>query len=208
MPDRPPQISQTRCGFSHRLRALRTRLGYSQTEMSYALGIQPARYNKYEIGRSQAPYEILMRLAKLAKIDVHYLITGEHFRTPATGQMLPEKFIELIDWLPTPAAVFDRTKKLVAHNRLYVETLFRDCPSLIRPGTSLEFLARAWANARGLGPDEAEEFVQARLIFDSAHDSAIQLMAGGTRLHIAKTHYQDYKLVLITVITERRKQSC
>jgi len=171
--------------------------------MSYALGIQPARYNKYEIGRSQAPYEILMRLAKLAKIDVHYLITGEHFRTPATGQMLPEKFNELIDWLPTPAAVFDRTKKLVAHNRLYVETLFRDCPSLIRPGTSLEFLARAWANARGLGPDEAEEFVRSRLSFDSTHNSAIQLMAGGTLLHLAEKRHGDYKLVLVTEVTAR-----
>ena len=90
---------------------------------------------------------------------------------------------------------------MVAHNRLYLEAFFRDCPSIIRPGTSLEFIARTWANVRGLSPDEADEFVRARLTFDSAHDSAIQLVAGGTRLHLAETRYQDYKLVLVTEIT-------
>jgi hypothetical protein len=169
--------------------------------MSYALGIQSARYNKYEISRSQAPYEILIRLAKLANADLHYLITGENIRKPYSKKAFPHQINELIDWLPTPAAVYDRTKNLVAHNQLYLDAFFRDCPSIVRPGTPLEFIARAWANRRGLGPEEAEEYVQARLEFHTARRSSVQLTAGGTCLHLAETQHEDYRVVLFTEVT-------
>ena len=117
------------------------------------------------------------------------------------NKSLNRQINELIDWLPTPAAVYDRTKKLVAHNQLYLDAFFRDCPSIVRPGTPLEFMARAWANRRGLGPEEAEEFVQARLEFHTARRSSVQLTAGGTCLHLAETQHEDYRVVLFTEVT-------
>ena len=47
--------AQVRREFGRRLRAARLALGYTQEQMAYTLGIQPARYGKYEIGRSEGP---------------------------------------------------------------------------------------------------------------------------------------------------------
>ena len=202
MPSKSTQASRDVQGFGQRLRELRLSLGYTQAELAYALGINPARYHKYEIGRSEAPYTVLVRLAKLVDVDLHELITGEPCQKHNTERTVPAQLTEVIDRLPVPAVVYDQAARLIAHNRLYLETLFRECPSIIRPGTSHEFVLRAWANSRGLDAEEADKFVQARLQFDPAQTPSHQLRAGNTRLQIAETRQKDYKLVLVTDITE------
>lgn len=196
------QASPRLRGFGQRLRELRLSLGYTQAELAYALGINAARYHKYEIGRSEAPYGVLVRLAKLVDIDLHELITGQPCRKYSTERTFPAQLTEVIDRLPVPAVVYDQTTRLIAHNRLYLEALFRGCPSIIRPGMSHEFVLRAWANSRGLDAHEADQFVQARLQFDPAQTPSHQLRAGNTRLQIAETRQRDYKLILVTDITE------
>jgi DNA-binding XRE family transcriptional regulator len=58
-------MSQIKEAFGRRLKKQRIRLGYTQQEMAYAVGIQWSRYHKYELGRNEPPFDILVKLAKL-----------------------------------------------------------------------------------------------------------------------------------------------
>ena len=172
--------------FGERLKSLRASVGYTQSEMAHALGIRAARYAKYEIGRSEAPYEILVRLSKLFDVDLNHLIVGEPISKPShENRVFPKHFKKFIEILPTAAVIYDAQRRLVSHNQLYLQTFFKECPSLVRLGTPQEFILRAWANASGLDSHETEEFVQSRLTFNGEQSRVIQMDVGNDRLHIA-----------------------
>lgn len=58
------------------LRAIRTKKGFTQVEVAKALGISKQAYGKYELGKSQASYETLLKLAEFLDSSVEEIIQG------------------------------------------------------------------------------------------------------------------------------------
>lgn len=199
-----PAKNDIRRNFGRRLKDLRASLGYSQEEMAYALGIQAPRYSKYEIGRSEAPYEILLRIANLTGVDLDHLIAGRSGREGRRPESPEDHLRELLKVVPAAAVLFDSYGKLRGCNKTYLEAFFPDCPSLAKPGTPLEVLARAWGNANGIDPEEVESFVQKRLDRDMFRNSPVELRVGPKTLQFAETIEADIRLVLITEVTSLR----
>lgn len=195
-----------RSGFASRLRATRSSLGYTQEQMAYALGIQPARYSKYEIGRSEAPYGILLRIARLADVELDYLIGGELALRGRPPEPSAERLRELLDMLPTPAMVLDDHNRLLTHNYRYRD-LHPDRPALLRRGTPQEVLARAWAYAQGCNEMEVEAFVRARLNPDLYRGSPVALRTGSKRLQFTEAITGRQRLVIITDLTELKPRA-
>ncbi len=200
-----PAKNDIRQNFGRRLKDLRASLGFSQEEMAYALGIQAPRYSKYEIGRSEAPYEILLRIVGLTGVDLDFLIAGDSGRRARQPESTRDQFSKVLPVVPTAAIIFDRYTKLVDCNQLYRNLFFPDCPGIAKPGTALNVLARAWGNANGLGQDELEDFVQKRLDQEMFRDSPVELRVGPKRLQFAETIEADFRLVLITDVTDLRR---
>jgi transcriptional regulator with XRE-family HTH domain len=167
--------AQLRRQISERLKAARHALGYTQNELALALGIGPARYSKYEIGRSEAPYDVLIKFANL------------------TGMSLA-----CLQSIPLAAVVFDHANRLVGHNRPYRETFFSRCPHVLRPGTPFPHLIRTWAYSEGHDLAETEDFVRQRVNYDPGHNKPVTFNIGATQLRIAESRHDNYRLVLIT----------
>jgi transcriptional regulator with XRE-family HTH domain len=197
-PDQPG-TDGGRGGFGRRLRAARLGLGYTQEQMAHALGIRPARYSKYEIGRSEAPFGILLRIAQLAKVDLDYLIAG---RSGGRTEPAQEEIEELIQILPTAAVVFDRNGRLLACNALYREQFFAAAPAVLKRGTPHEVIVRSWAYRQGVSEAEVEEIVRTRLAARLENPSIRDLKVGRRRLRIAETVAADRRLVLLIDLTE------
>lgn len=193
-------IPEERKAFGGRLRATRLSLGYTQEQMAYALGINPARYNKYEIGRSEPPYDILGRIADVADADLNYLITG-HERA-GSSQTPIDRLVDLLPDMPMPAVVFDRERRLMAHNADWRDKFFPDQPKgLLKRGTPHEVLIRAWAHARDLTSPEIEALVQARL----SASAPTEIQVRSTRFYFAETVDAQKRLILITDLPETKK---
>lgn len=193
-------IPEERKAFGGRLRATRLSLGYTQEQMAYALGINPARYNKYEIGRSEPPYDILGRIADVADADLNYLITGRE--RGGSSQTPIDRLVDLLPDMPMPAVVFDRERRLMAHNTKWREKFFPDQPkSLLKRGTPHEVLIRAWAHAQGLTRPEVEACVKARL----SASAPTEILVRSTRFYFAETVDTQKRLILITDLPETKK---
>ncbi len=182
--------------FGQRLKDLRRAMDYTQAEMAHALGIRTARYSKYEVGRSEAPYEVLIKISRLTSVSIDYLVSGEEPRR--SRRTLREQLRDLLDHLPTSAVIYDNFGKLFSHNRLYQETFFPDHPRLIRPGVEQRVVLRAWAYAQGCDASEAEEFVRMRLASPRADKVHHEFQIGRRRIQIAESKGRNYKLVLAT----------
>ncbi|MBS1270206.1 MAG: HTH-type transcriptional regulator Xre [Gammaproteobacteria bacterium] len=196
-----PQISSFNADIGRGIRCIRTGLNYTQQQMARALGIQAARYSKYEIGRSAAPYDVLVKIAKLGRVTLDFLITGENqegYRKPT--QLLPD----LLSAIPVPAVVYDWQNRLVRCNRLFTGILFRGYSDLVSPGMAQEDIQRTWAYVQGHGPLEAEDFVRRRQHHDSEHPFSIELRIGKQALHIAESRRDNHKFVLVTNATNLR----
>ena len=57
-----------------RLRDLREDLDLSQTQMAALLGVSQTTYSRYERGAYDVPTDILIKLAKIHKTSVDYLL--------------------------------------------------------------------------------------------------------------------------------------
>ena len=194
-----------RRNFGRRLRDLRASLGYSQEEMAYALGIRAPRYSKYEIGRSEAPYEILLKIANLTGVDLDYLIVGHSGRGGRRPESPEDRLREVLNVVPMAAVLYDSHGKLRSCNKTYLEAFFPDRPSFAKPGTALEVLARAWGNANGFEPEEIESFIQKRLDRETFENSPVELRVGPKTLQFAEAIEDDFRLVLITDVTGFRR---
>jgi transcriptional regulator with XRE-family HTH domain len=209
--DRPDKTSdgrsvgepaQLRREFGRRLRAARLALGYTQEQMAYALGIQPARYGKYEIGRSEAPFDVLIRIAHLAKVDLDYLIAGQTGRLGRRAEPPHEQLHELVQILPIAAVVFDGNSRLLTHNALYREQFFAEQPRLLRRGTPQEVMVRSWAYGQGLSEAEVEVLVRARLNPPPTPISNSRFRVGSRSFHVAETIDPEWRLVLINDLSK------
>ncbi len=200
-----PAKNEFRRNFGRRLKDLRASLSYSQEEMAYALGIQAPRYSKYEIGRSEAPYEILLRIANLTGVDLDYLVVGHSGRGGRRPESPEDQLREFLNIVPTAAILYDSQGKLRYCNKTYLAVFFPDRPSFAKPGTPLEVLARAWGNANGFKSEEIERFIQKRLDREAFENSPVELRVGPKTLQFAETIDDDFRLVLITDVTSLRR---
>lgn len=198
--------TETRRIFGRRLKEVRRKFGYTQAAFAHALGIQAARYNKYEIGRSEPPYEVLIKIARLGHVSLDYLL-GLQQEADEKKSSFGAHVESLIQALPTAAVVYDRLNRLLVHNRLYQEIFFPDCPAMVRPGVPLDTLARAWAYAKGVPPEETEEFVHKRLHGPPDNGLPTEIPVGDHHIQIAESRYKGYRLVLLTDVTRFRRRN-
>ncbi len=190
-------MSQIKEAFGRRLKKQRIRLGYTQHEMAYAVGIQWSRYHKYELGRNEPPFEILVKLAKLTDADLDYLIAGQEGRRsrkvePPWGQVR-----DMLKVLPVPALIYDRFDQLIDSNRRYKSIFFPDQPRIAKPGTPLEVLARTWGHNEGFDLDEIETYIANRRDRKLFRKSPVEVSLGSKILEFAETIQPHFRLVLI-----------
>ena len=197
-------MSQIKEAFGKRLKQLRKDLGYTQQELAYAVGIQWSRYHKYELGKNEPPFEILIKLASFADVDLDYLIAGQERRRGRKAEPPWGQVRELLNVVPTPALIYDKYDRLVDCNRRYCHLFFPDAPRVAKPGTSLEALARVWGNNLGLHSEETEVYVETRKNRDLFRKSPVELKVGPKTLQFAETINPDFRFVQIVDVSEIR----
>ena len=70
--------------FSERLKELRMRHGYSQSELAKAIGVERTRYNKWEATGTEPSFAVLVKIADFFNVSTDYLLgrvdrPDEHF---------------------------------------------------------------------------------------------------------------------------------
>lgn len=73
--------------FRDRLRRLRLELGLTQEELSKEIGIPKSTYQGLETGRSEANFEMLVRLANYFDVSIDYLLGRTTERRPVQKQV-------------------------------------------------------------------------------------------------------------------------
>ncbi|MDR6462750.1 LexA family transcriptional regulator [Chryseobacterium sediminis] len=82
--------------FSDNIRFLRTQKKLSQQELADKILLSRVRYSKYEDGRSEAPYEILIRISKYFNLSIDLLLTVDIRKYPLEDVLrLPDNRIVL-----------------------------------------------------------------------------------------------------------------
>jgi len=78
--------------FSDNIRVLRNKKNLSQQSFAESLGMSRVRYSKYEDGRSEPPYEILITISKFFHISIDLLLTVDIRKYPLEDMMnLPDR---------------------------------------------------------------------------------------------------------------------
>ena len=60
--------------FSERLKELRMRHGYSQSELAKAIGVERTRYNKWEAAGTEPSFAVLVKIADFFNVSTDYLL--------------------------------------------------------------------------------------------------------------------------------------
>ncbi|WP_326981801.1 LexA family transcriptional regulator [Chryseobacterium sp. MYb264] len=82
--------------FSDNIRFLRTQKNLSQQELADQILMSRVRYSKYEDGRSEAPYELLIRMSKYFNLSIDLLLTVDIRKYPLEDVLkLPDNRIVL-----------------------------------------------------------------------------------------------------------------
>jgi transcriptional regulator with XRE-family HTH domain len=82
--------------FSDNIRFLRTQKNLSQQELADQILMSRVRYSKYEDGRSEAPYELLIRISKYFNLSIDLLLTVDIRKYPLEDILkLPDNRIVL-----------------------------------------------------------------------------------------------------------------
>lgn len=82
--------------FSDNIRFLRTQKKLSQQELADKILMSRVRYSKYEDGRSEAPYELLIRISKYFNLSIDLLLTVDIRKYPLEDVLrLPDNRILL-----------------------------------------------------------------------------------------------------------------
>jgi transcriptional regulator with XRE-family HTH domain len=74
---RQPRMKPSRLG--NKLLAIRQQLGYSQSQMCKALGLEldPSVVSNYELGTREPPMPVVLRYARLIKVPMEMLVDDE-----------------------------------------------------------------------------------------------------------------------------------
>jgi transcriptional regulator with XRE-family HTH domain len=82
--------------FSDNIRFLRAQKNLSQQELADQISMSRVRYSKYEDGRSEPPYELLIRISKYFNLSIHLLLTVDIRKYPLEDVLkLPDNRIVL-----------------------------------------------------------------------------------------------------------------
>jgi len=82
--------------FSENIRFLRAQKNISQQELADKILLSRVRYSKYEDGRSEAPYELLIRISKYFNVSIDLLLTVDIRKYPLEDILkLPDNRIVL-----------------------------------------------------------------------------------------------------------------
>jgi transcriptional regulator with XRE-family HTH domain len=82
--------------FSDNIRVLRNKKNLSQQSFAESLGMSRVRYSKYEDGRSEPPYEILINISKYFHVSIDLLLTVDIRKYPIDDVLkLPDNRIVL-----------------------------------------------------------------------------------------------------------------
>lgn len=82
--------------FSDNIRFLRAQKNISQQELADRISMSRVRYSKYEDGRSEAPYEVLIRISKYFNLSIDLLLTVDIRKYPLEDILkLPDNRIVL-----------------------------------------------------------------------------------------------------------------
>lgn len=72
-------ISERKSLTAFKLRILRRTYGYSQKDVARLIHVNPATLSTYETGRTEPPFEILIRLSFLYHVSLDYFVSRDIF---------------------------------------------------------------------------------------------------------------------------------
>ena len=101
----------------------REKMGISQAELSRRIGVSRQTFNNYELGKREADYETLLKIAEELHTSVQALLTDENLE-PQNGIVLEKDNIYMIPIFKTVSAGFGAyaDDQICGYEPLYFET--------------------------------------------------------------------------------------
>lgn len=105
------------------IKKYREKLGISQAELSRRIGVSRQTFNNYELGKREADYETLLKIAEELHTSVQALLTDENLE-PQNGIVLEKDNIYMIPIFKTVSAGFGAyaDDQICGYEPLYFET--------------------------------------------------------------------------------------
>lgn len=101
----------------------REKMGISQAELSRRIGVSRQTFNNYELGKREADYETLLKIAEELHTSVQALLTDENLE-PQNGIVLEKDNIYMIPIFKTVSAGFGAyaDDQICGYEPLYLES--------------------------------------------------------------------------------------
>ena len=105
------------------IKKYREKMGISQAELSRRIGVSRQTFNNYELGKREADYETLLKIAEELHTSVQALLTDENLE-PQNGIVLEKNNIYMIPIFKTVSAGFGAyaDDQICGYEPLYFET--------------------------------------------------------------------------------------
>ena len=104
------------------IKKYREKMGISQAELSRRIGVSRQTFNNYELGKREADYETLLKIAEELHTSVQALLTDENLE-PQNGIVLEKDNIYMIPIFKTVSAGFGAyaDDQICGYEPLYLE---------------------------------------------------------------------------------------
>ena len=139
-------------------------------------------------------------------VSLDFLVSGEPDTEHVRSDPSLNDLKRLIGALPTPAVIYDGDNRLTGFNDGFASTFFARCPGLLRLGTPQEVIVRAWAYSHDYGDVEVDRLVDVRLRHNVEPPRLAEVRLTYHRLHISEKRQSDWRLVLLSDVTQIRDQ--
>ena len=105
------------------IKKYREKMGISQAELSRRIGVSRQTFNNYELGKREADYETLLKIAEELHTSVQALLTDENLE-PQNGIVLEKGNIYMIPIFKTVSAGFGAyaDDQICGYEPLYLES--------------------------------------------------------------------------------------
>jgi len=105
------------------IKKYREKMGISQAELSRRIGVSRQTFNNYELGKREADYETLLKIAEELHTSVQALLTDENLE-PQNGIVLEKDNIYMIPIFKTVSAGFGAyaDDQICGYEPLYLES--------------------------------------------------------------------------------------